>query len=304
MTYYEELGIGVKASREEIREAYLQLARVVHPDTKQDESMRAEADCQMKRLNVLYETLANPEERRRYDLALQPDRPSRESVRRMGLVWPVLSLLAFLAMVFSLRQVPTETRTLRPAVENSSPPIEKIEPKPAKRAARPAVRRGIASIKPTPQPAPPDVNVTPFLPPVSVIPEASLPPPPVEMAVAGMSGTWLYARQENGMSAGKGYAAEFIEAVISEESGALQGIYRARYRVTDQAMQPEVNFAFRGEPGAREMRVPWSGAGGSNGNLLLRLVSPNSMEIAWIANEMGTLGLASGKALLTRQQQH
>ena len=39
---------------------------------------------------------------------------------------------------------------------------------------------------------------------------------------------------------------EFIEAVINEDNGVLRGTYRARYKVPDRPVSPEVNFQFIG----------------------------------------------------------
>jgi curved DNA-binding protein CbpA len=71
MTYYEELGLDASASLEQIREAYLYLARLLHPDQQQDEDLRRLAEAQMKRVNHIYEVLSDPDRRRRYDSELE-----------------------------------------------------------------------------------------------------------------------------------------------------------------------------------------------------------------------------------------
>lgn len=71
MTYYEELGISANATVEEIRQAYKRLARLLHPDKLQNEKQRHVAECQMKRLNGVYETLVHPESRMAYDESLR-----------------------------------------------------------------------------------------------------------------------------------------------------------------------------------------------------------------------------------------
>jgi len=67
MNYYEELGISPGATLEEIRLAYKTLARLLHPDGQADERLKAMAECQMRRLNEVLATLADPEKRRAYD---------------------------------------------------------------------------------------------------------------------------------------------------------------------------------------------------------------------------------------------
>ncbi|VAI93503.1 unnamed protein product [Triticum turgidum subsp. durum] len=61
-THYEVLGLGAGASRVEIKAAYRRLAREVHPD-----AVGGGGDEGFVRLHAAYSTLANPDERARYD---------------------------------------------------------------------------------------------------------------------------------------------------------------------------------------------------------------------------------------------
>jgi curved DNA-binding protein CbpA len=70
MNYYEELGLPRSATTKEIREAYRNLVRVLHPDQFQDDPTRRLGELQMRRLNQIVETLTDPGRRRRYDLTL------------------------------------------------------------------------------------------------------------------------------------------------------------------------------------------------------------------------------------------
>jgi len=70
MTFYEELGVSPDASSELIHEAYRNLARLLHPDVQTDPVLKASAEAQMKRINPIYQVLADPERRRRYDREL------------------------------------------------------------------------------------------------------------------------------------------------------------------------------------------------------------------------------------------
>uniref|UniRef100_A0ACD5UK61 Uncharacterized protein n=1 Tax=Avena sativa TaxID=4498 RepID=A0ACD5UK61_AVESA len=63
-THYEVLGVGAGASRAEIKAAYRRLAREVHPDAV---GAGAGADEGFIRLHAAYATLADPDERARYD---------------------------------------------------------------------------------------------------------------------------------------------------------------------------------------------------------------------------------------------
>jgi curved DNA-binding protein CbpA len=83
MNYYVVLGIAEDADEEMIRRAFRALARRYHPDVGVGSS-----PVEFHRAREAYETLADPERRRRYDRQLRDARARPVVVREVIVSWP------------------------------------------------------------------------------------------------------------------------------------------------------------------------------------------------------------------------
>lgn len=134
-----------------------------------------------------------------------------------------------------------------------------------------------------------------------VLPSPALPRTdrPVNRKLAGF---WFYAKPPEGQTNKNQtlYLPEYIEANITEDGGLIHGHYRSRFVIADRAISPDVNFTFSGAANGPQSNCVWSGPAGARGELTLKLTSENSLRLDWIASELGSLGLGSGTAVLTR----
>lgn len=118
-------------------------------------------------------------------------------------------------------------------------------------------------------------------------------------------GFWFYAPPAEGQKNKNQslYPPEYIEASISEQNGMIYGKYRARFRIVDRTISPDVNFTFTGNStNAQQATFPWTGAAGARGEVTLRFVSENSLRVDWSTTQSGTQqGLDAGTAVLRRR---
>jgi curved DNA-binding protein CbpA len=325
MTYYEELGVPAGASRDEIRQAYKRLVRLLHPDRCGDPATRLLAELQMRRLNAVLQVLSNPHERANYNRSLL-EGGTRLRRHATPLDWRArLRQLAMLPSMLPSAAAATGVLVLLLlcVLLPSSPPI----PKPLAPAVAQARQLPLRRARRTPrEPSSPadatektgaSTEASPHFP-VTGDPPAEVGPPenPEQAAVrtqpAGsgdslpgespyaLTGEWLFVPTSE--TRNRGYPPEYIELRLSENEGVIHGRYRARYRVTDRAISPNVAFQFEGRTAAEGGVLPWRGPGGAQGEISLRLLANGSLEVEWAAGQLGEeLGLISGAATLVRK---
>ncbi len=324
MDYYQELGVERCATPEEIRRSYKRLARLLHPDRCGDPKTRVLAEIQMKRLNRVLQILTNPAQRASYDRQLVIPAISPGAVRLslrsiFQRYWAVAAGIVFLVAMCGLARW---SPPIQPNVPVQAPPQPSI---PAEVSANQKhshqshpKRSPLAEPKPS---IPEDLTnamETAWAPshletdqPIELTRRSPANYPtagesstaPSAASAPGFAGEWLYAPSPRTQHTGL-YPPEYIELRIDETSGFLRGRYRARYRVSDQAISPAVSFQFEGLASPEGTRLPWRGGGGSSGEVSLRPLPSGALEVSWVATELGQeLGLISGTAVLVRKME-
>jgi hypothetical protein len=118
------------------------------------------------------------------------------------------------------------------------------------------------------------------------------------------AGNWVYAPEPLTKSDPNLYPATYVEFDLAEENGSLVGNYRAKYKIPDQAISPEVQFRVKGKsPNGKSCRLAWTSDDGARGEAELKLPSSNRMNVTWWTTVFGSrAALSSGMAVLIRQQ--
>ena len=122
-------------------------------------------------------------------------------------------------------------------------------------------------------------------------------------ASPSFAGEWLNVPESEAPSTPGVYLPSYVEFLLTEENGELSGNFRARYRIPDRAVSPEVLFRARGKPSAGESaRLEWTSVDGARGEVEMQLHGSNGMSVTWWTTEFGRHpSLTSGSAKLLRQ---
>lgn len=280
MNYYEELGVSGSASVEEVRRAYRNVARLLHPDQQADEALRRLAGLQMTRLNEILQTLTDATLRREYDHGLRrpygvsslPPAPSAGfRVPWSSLTWLGAMLVALGALVLFLVH---DTGTQQVGGEDS---ILSGVPQDGVAGARSNWSTGRAA------------------------PREGLP----SSEGGGFGGEWFYAQPAKRAGSQDVYPPEYIDVEISESRGNVKGQYAAKYSVVGRPISPFVFFEFGGSARPPSAELEWSGSGGTAGHIRLTLLSARLLRVEWRTDQPGEeQSLISGTATLLRRELH
>jgi hypothetical protein len=312
MDYYEELGVHRVAEVEDIRRAWRNLARLLHPDQQQEEGLRLLAEKQMKRLNEICAVLTDPVERLRYDRSLlgaPPPRP-RAGLHPRWMLAAVLAAFAVGAAALYPRRAAPRAVWREPAGATVAAAL--VTPTPARRHA--ARHDGPVPLRRQQEPPPVEALSAPVDPPPEIAATGADLPPRADLLPAAVAqsprepapniaGAWFYAPLKSVPASAVLYPPEFIEVFITEAEGTIYGRYRARYKVGDRPISGDVQFSFEGRRQDGRIVLAWTGSQGACGKVRLELLADDTLQLDWQATELGdSIGLASGAAILTRRR--
>jgi hypothetical protein len=121
-------------------------------------------------------------------------------------------------------------------------------------------------------------------------------------ACARFSGVWVLPKPRI-TPVSSAYTPEAVDLVVSEQEGAIQGRYRARYPGMGTVEAPVVHFFFEGKCQNDMVNAAWN-AEGAKGEIQLRLTMNNTLQLVWSLMEPGTQpGPASGTLSLVRRRE-
>jgi curved DNA-binding protein CbpA len=326
LTYYDDLGLPASASDEEIREAYLNLVRLVHPDSQRDPTLRRFSENQMKRVSRAHAVLSDRERRRRYDATLTGDgvdatRAPADAKRSVGrwraralitIGWLICAFAGVVGIGWYFSQPAGES--LQPAQASAPPvtPATSTRSAPASIPAAPAVDAADTS---------PDLEaLRSELAAAKIARDRALDQTVLQAkeldfltgrilnaphgplyGLNRFSGVWVLPPYRTTPSA-SAFTPQSVDLIMSEHQGALEGRYRARYPGMGVPEPPMVRFYFEGNCQGDMANAAWTGDGGSKGEIQLKLTSDNTLQLVWSVTEPGNqTGPATGTLALVRK---
>jgi hypothetical protein len=320
LTHYDDLGVSAGASVDEIREAYLNLVRLLHPDTQREPSLKRFAETQMRRISRAYAILSDPERRRLYDAALAAGGPETDAPVKgksgagrsrahalITLGWLICAFAGIVGIGWYVEHAGSPSDPM----QVSAAPIPQTQPAPAaspsgaaspgvndKAAELESLRSDLAAAKAGRERALEQTVLQAreldFL--TSRIMAA-----PSRPGAGGFSGVWVLPTPKVAPAA-SAFTPESVDLILSEQQDKIQGRFRARYPDMGASEPPTVRFYFDGEFQGDVANGAWTGDGGSHGDIQLKLTSGNGLQLVWSTTQPGPQsGPDSGTVALARK---
>jgi len=311
LTHYDDLGLAAGASGEEIREAYLNLVRLLHPDLSSEPSLKRFSENQLKRVSRAYAVLSDPARRRRYDAQLagadtagaeeeEPEEPVREqrSVGRsrarawITLGWLICAFAGIIGIGWYVSQQAGEPSA--PVQVNAAP----NPPASATTAAQPAAAPSDAADKP----ADPDALRSELAATKAERDHALEQTVLQAKELDFLTGRVLSGRPAPGASRFSGvwvlpvpkvpapasaFTPESVDLILSAQQDSVEGRFRARYPGMGAPDPPMVRFYLEGKIQDDVANANWVGEDGSKGEIQLKLASDNALQLVWSTNQPG-----------------
>ncbi len=331
LTHYDDLGLPASASDEEIREAYLNLVRLLHPDLQNAPSLKRFADFQMKRVSRAHAVLSDPERRRRYDAELargggvETDAPV--AIKRGAGQWRARALItlgwlicAFAGVVgigwyVSQQTVASHDAVPAPSQANAAPAttddprVSAAGPPPAgpaaavtsdKTADADQVRAEIAADKAARDRALEQTVVQARE--LDFLTRLILASPPRHLVNSSrFAGLWVLPKPKI-EPVSSAFTPESVDLIVNGQQGKIQGRYRAIYPSMGAAEPPIVRFYFEGTCENDIGNATWTSQDGSKGEIQLKLAAENMLQLVWSVTDAGSqTGPASGTLALVRK---
>lgn len=314
LTHYDDLGLRASASGEEIREAYLNLVRLLHPDLSSEPSLKRFSENQLKRVSRAYAVLSDPDRRQGYDAQLagagdpDPDAPvtvKRSAGRSRARAWITLGWLicAFAGIVGIGWYVSQQSSGPADPAQVSAAPNPPAAPAASpdsgdKTADLDSLRSDLASAKAERERA---------------LEETVLQAKELDFLtsrfLAGrsaegsnrLSGVWVLPSPKT-VAAASAFTPEAVDLIISAQQDTVQGRFRARYPGMGAPDPPMVRYYFEGKLEEGVANAVWSGEDGSKGEIQLKLSSDNTLQLVWSTTQTGKQsGPDSGTLALVRR---
>ena len=334
LTHYDDLGLPAAASEQEIREAYLNLVRLLHPDQQDTPNLKRFADFQMKRVSRAYAVLADRERRVRYDGELARgggDPDTAMAVKRRAGRWRARALITIGWLICAFAGVVgigwyVSQQTVASRDTEQIPPAANATP------STPIVTTRVAAAGPGPQAPAADGASDRAVDPDPVNPEIAAAkverdqalertihqakeldfltslilaaPPRTPVNSSRFSGVWVLPRPKV-EAVSSAFTPESVDLIVSTQGGRIQGRYRALYPGMGAAEPPMVRFFFEGTCNNDTANAAWTSDDGSKGEIQLKLATGNALQLVWsVTDAASQTGPATGTIALVRKREN